>query len=171
MAHAHSARPVAGTLAVVAALLVALTLPASAQGPPLSGSGSAIVTDFDIPEPGEPGGRVDLGNSDNWRQTRTLEGHTVGEGPLDGEFRQVVTGIVRDRTNVVTFHGTMTFTGTVEGCAGVHALTLAITGRGHANPPVTEAKVQIIGPSDIRGGGTVSQVVDQLTYDIRYVCP
>lgn len=155
---------------LIVGLLLALAAPAVAQGPPLSGSGSAIVTDLIIPEPDEPGGRVDLGQSDNWRQTRTLVGETIGEGPLDGTFEQVVTGVVRDRTNDVTFHGTMTFTGTVEGCDGVHRLVLAITGRGQASPPVTEAKVQVIGPSAVSGGGTVSQVVQTLTYDIQYVC-
>ena len=173
MAPVRPVRSITGTLVVVAGLLLALTVPASAQGPPLSGSGSAVVTEFDIPQPGEPGGRVDLGDSGNWRQTRTLLGETLegDEGPLDGTFEQVVTGIVRDRTNVVTFHGTMTFTGTVEGCDGEHRLTLAITGRGQASPPVTEATVQIVGPSTVNGGGTVSQVVDQLTYEVQYVCP
>lgn len=151
-------------------LLLALSAPAEAQGPPLSGSGHALVTHFGIPAPDEPGGRVDLGTSGNWQQTRTLKGETV-DGPLHGTFEQVVTGIVRDRTNQVTFHGTMTFNGTVEGCEGEHTLMLAITGRGQANPPVTEARAQVVGPSGVKGGGTISQLVQDLTYDIQYVCP
>jgi hypothetical protein len=159
-----------GTLVAIVGLLLALSAPAVAQGPPLSGSGSAIVTDFVIPAPDEPGGRVDLGTSGNWQQTRTLKGHTI-DGPLDGTFEQIVTGIVRDRTNQVTFHGTMIFNGTVEGCEGVHTLMLAITGRGQANPPVTEARAQVVGPSGVKGGGTISQLVQMLTYEIQYVCP
>jgi hypothetical protein len=169
MTRAERARfTITGTVIAVS-VLMALSVPAAAQAPPLTGSGSAVITEFLIPEPGEPGGRIDLGNSGNWQQTRTLRGETI-DGPLDGTVEQVVTGIVRDRTNEVTFHGTMTFTGTVQGCEGEHTLTLAITGRGQASPPVTEARVQVLGQSSVNGGGTVSQVGTALTYDIQYVC-
>jgi hypothetical protein len=159
-----------GTLLAIAGLLLALSAPAVAQSSPLSGSGNAVITEFMIPEPGEPGGRVDLGSSGNWQQTRTLKGQTL-DGPLNGTFEQVVTGIVRDRTNQVTFHGTMIFNGTVEGCEGEHTLMLAITGRGQANPPVTEARAQVVSQSGVKGGGTISQFVQTLAYEIQYVCP
>jgi len=159
----HSRRT--GGTALVVVVLMLLAAPAGAQGPPQSGSGSGLVTDID------PGERFDLGNSGNWRQTRTLTGYVV-DGPLAGSFEQTVTGLVRDRTNVVTFHGTMIFQGTIKGCEGEHTITLGVTGRGQANPPVTEALVHVIDSSagDVTGRGTVSQDVFDLTYDIHYRC-
>ena len=168
----HSRRT-AGTAMVVAALMLLLAAPAGAQGPPQTGSGSAVVEEFIIPAPGEPGGRVDLGNSGNWRQTRTLTGFVI-DGPLaGGTFEQTVTGVVRDRTNFVTFHGTMTVVGTVDGCGDdVHTITLGVSGRGQADPPVTEASVHVIdsSPGHVTGRGTVSQVGPFLSYDIQYIC-
>jgi hypothetical protein len=168
----HSRRTV-GTALVVAALMLLLAAPAGAQGPPQAGSGNAVVDDFIIPAPGEPGGRVDLGNSGNWRQTRTLEG-TVTTGPLAGStFEQTVTGVVRTDANFVTFHGTMTVEGPfADFCDGVDTITLGVTGRGQANPPVTEASVHVIdsSPGGVTGRGTVSQEGPFLSYDIQYIC-
>ena len=168
----HSRRT-AGTALVVAALMLLLAAPAGAQGPPQSGSGNAVVQEFIIPEPGEPGGRVDLGNSGNWRQTRTLTG-LVTTGPLaGGTFEQTVTGVVRTDANFVTFHGTMTVEGPfADFCDGVHTITLGVTGRGQADPPMTEASVHVIdsSPGHVSGRGTVSQEGPLLTYDIQYIC-
>ena len=174
----HSRRT-AGTALVVAALMLLLAAPAGAQGPPQTGSGTGtgVVTDI------EEGDKIVLGRSGNWRQTRTLTGF-VNEGPLAGEFVQTVTGVVRTDANFVTFHGTMDFTGTIDGCDGEHKITLGVTGRGQANPPVTEASVHVIDSSSghVTGRGTVSQFppeqlptevgdpISLLTYDIQYIC-
>lgn len=163
---------IAGTrmlVALVAALaMLLLASPAAAQGPSMQGSGTGVVTDI------AQGERTDLGRSGNWVQTRTLTGF-IDDGPLDGTFEQTVRGVVRDRTGFVTFSGTLTFTGTIEGCGDEeHTVTLGVSGRGQANPPVTEARVRVIGPpSDglhITGHGTVNQEVLGLTYDIEYRC-
>ena len=171
----HSRRT-AGTALVVAALMLLLAAPAGAQGPPQTGSGEAIVTFIDPPPP-EPGDRVDLGNSGNWRQTRTLTGDII-DGPLGGgSFEQTVTGVVRTDANFVTYHGTMTVESPAEDpfkdlCDGVDTITLGVTGRGQAAPPVTEASVHVIdsSPGDVTGRGTVTQVGESLTYDIQYIC-
>ena len=157
---------------VALALLTAVLLvpaPAGAAGPPLEGTGSGM---FAPPEEGE---RIrDAGASGAWIEERTLTG-VVLSGPLDGVLVQNVTGLVRQPANFVTFRGTATFTGTIEGCGDeVHTLTLRLTGRGQANPPITEAQVSVVDQSSegprVTGRGTVSQNVASFDYYVRYVC-
>ena len=156
----------ASTTLIAAIALLLFAAPAGAQGPPTQGGGSGTgIDDHDD--------RTDFGQSGNWRETRTLTGFTV-DGPLDGTFEQTVTGVVRTDRNFVTFHGTLEFTGKIDGCGDEeHTVILGINGRGEASPPVTEAKVRVIGASDglhITGQGTVSQDVFALAYDVEYRC-
>ncbi len=159
---------------VALVLMVAVLLlpaPAGATGPPLEGSGSGV---FELPGPEDTERIRDAGAGGNWIEQRTLTGQVVS-GPLDGELVQHVTGMVRQPANFVTFRGTATFTGTIEGCGDeVHTLTLRLTGRGQANPPITDSQMHIVDQSSgdlhITGQGTVSQTGANFTYDIRYVC-
>ena len=157
---------------VALVLMVAVGLlasPAGAAGPPLEGSGTGQFA------PPEEGDRIrDAGASGAWIEERTLTGQ-VETGPLSGVLEQHVIGTVRQPANFVTFRGVATFTGTIEGCGDeVHTITLGLTGRGQANPPITESQMRVIGqPSSdlhITGQGTVSQTGPLFEYDIRYVC-
>jgi hypothetical protein len=157
--------PVSLLAALLAALLaVALSAaPASASGPPLEGSGTGLVTALSIDSVRAAGS--------NSIQERTLTG-TV-DGVLRGTWEQQVRGVVHDG-RLVTFQGTMTFSGTLEGC-GAGTITLGVSGRGTPGAaPVTEAQVRVIDqPSntiDVTGVGTVEQTGPFMTYDIRFVC-
>ncbi len=159
----------ARVMLVLTVAVLMLAAPAGAAGPPLEGSGEGA---FAPPEPGE---RIrEAGASGAWIEERTLTGE-VTSGPLEGELVQHVTGTVRQPANFVTFHGTAMFTGTIEGCGEEeHTLTLRLTGRGQANPPVTESQMHVVDQSSggprVTGQGTVSQIGADFTYDIRYVC-
>jgi hypothetical protein len=148
-----------------AVALLLLAAPAVAQGPPQSGSGEGMITDFDITPVREAGG--------NRFEDRVLTGFVTGD--LEGSFVEHVSGMVHKSGRVV-FSGTMTFTGTVGDC-GEGTITLGLTGRGEVVEPgfpVTEAQVRVIDQSSndvaVTGTGTVSQEGPSLTYDISYVC-
>ena len=159
---------------VALVLLMAVLLlpaPAEAAGPPLQGTGNGVLA---LPGPEDSTRIRDAGASGAWIEQRTLTGETLS-GPLNGVLVQNVTGLVRQPANFVTFRGTATFTGTIEGCGDeVHTLALRVTGRGQASPPITEAQISVVDqPSDgprVTGRGTVSQVGPLFSYDIRYVC-
>lgn len=156
--------PFLSTVRLTLAVAIALGLLAApaAAGPPEEGSGSGTILTLDITSSREAGGNV--------IQERTLTG-TVS-GTLDGTFVEQVRGVIH-ANGLVTFQGTMHFTGTLEGC-GEGSLTLGLSGRGVAGLPVTDAQVRVINQSantiDATGTGTVHQEGPSLTYDIRYVC-
>lgn len=146
-------------LGVVAALVLAAP---AAAGPPQTGSGTGMITSLDITSQREAGG--------NSIQERSLTG-TV-DGTLQGTFVENVRGVVH-RNGLVTFSGTMTFTGVVGEC-GEGTIMLGLSGRGQAGTPVTEAKVRVVNQAantvGVTGNGVVRQAGPFLTYEIRYVC-
>lgn len=148
-------------LAGVAALLL-LATPAGAQGPPLQGSGTGTVESLVITSSREAG--------ENVIQERTLTGTVTGT--LEGTFVERVRGVIHgDR--LVTFQGTLTFTGTLQDC-GEGTITLGVSGRGVPGVPVTEAKLRVIDQAsntiDVTGVGTVDQVGPNMEYELQYVC-
>jgi hypothetical protein len=154
----------AGYLALVAVLaLLLMAAPAAATGPPQTGSGNGVITNLEITSERTAG--------PNSIQERTIT--MAVTGTLDGTFVQEVRGVVHDG-RFVTFQGTGTFTGTMEGC-GAGTVTLGITGKGSAGQhPVTESSVRVIGSAsntiDARGVGTVLQDGPLMSYEIRFIC-
>lgn len=150
---------------VLSAALMTLLLfapVAGAAGPPVTGAGTGTVASLEITSAREAGGNV--------IQDRTLTGTVTGT--LEGSFEQHVRGVIHgDR--LVTFQGTLTFTGTLEGC-GEGTITLGVSGHGVPGVPVTESTVRVINQSsntiDVTGVGTVSQVGPAMEYELRYVC-
>lgn len=135
-------------------------------GPPVSGSGDAVITNLEVFPVREVGG--------NTFEDRVLQGRTLS-GPLDGTFEQKVSGKVHENGRVV-FRGRMEFTGTVGDC-GEGTINLGISGRGDVPEPglpITEASARVINQAantvDVTGTGNLSQEGPFLTYDIRYVC-
>ena len=135
------------------------------SGPPVSGSGTGMITNLEVFPVREVGGNV--------FEDRILRG-TVS-GTLDGTFEQNVSGMVHKNGRVV-FRGTMSFAGTLEDC-DEGTINLAVSGRGHIPTPgfpITEASVRVINQPantiDATGTGTVFQEGPQLTYEIQYVC-
>lgn len=135
-------------------------------GPPVSGSGEAIITDLEVFPVREVGG--------NTFEDRVLRGETLS-GPLDGTFEQTVSGKVHASGRVV-FRGTIEFTGSLGDC-GEGIINLGVSGRGHVPEPgfpITEASVRVINQAantiDVTGTGTLSQTGPHLLYDIQYVC-
>jgi hypothetical protein len=76
-------------------------------------------------------------------------------------------------SGLVTFQGTIAFTGTVASC-GSGSLTLGVSGQGVTGAPVTESQVRVIGTASntiaAHGVGTVSQTGPSLSYEIQYQC-
>lgn len=161
-------RPRHGTISrLTTASYPALTAPAAEAARPLNGSGTGQITFLD------EGEARSAGWSGNVLKSRTLSG--LVDGALVGSVEQAVTGMVRPSSNTVTFHGIMRFTGTIDGCGTeVHTLTLRLSGRGQANPPVTSSRVTVVGQPggtrDVTGHGTIEQIESKLTYDLQYVC-
>jgi hypothetical protein len=93
-------------------------------------------------------------------------------GTLQGTFDEQVRGVIHP-TGLVTFEGTMTFTGTVQGC-GTGTIKLGVSGQGVSGAPVSESRVRVIESASntlaVHGVGTVSQVGPNLTYTIQYQC-
>lgn len=153
-----------GTILVAAVIsLLFVAAPVAAADTPESGSGTGVITGLEVVSQ-RTAGRNSI-------QERVL---TVAvTGTLEGELVQHVRGVVHDG-QFVTFQGTATFTGTMEGC-GEGTLTLGLSGKGSAGPhPVTEATVQVIDQSSntigARGVGTVSQDGPLMTYEIQFTC-
>ena len=135
-------------------------------GPPVSGSGDALITNLEAFPVREVGG--------NTFEDRVLHGKTVS-GPLDGTFEQTVSGKVHASGRVV-FRGRIEFTGSLGDC-GEGTLNLGVSGRGHVPQPgfpITEASVRVIDQAtntiDVTGTGSLFQRGPELTYDIQYVC-
>jgi hypothetical protein len=103
-------------------------------------------------------------------QERVLTGTVTGT--LQGTFEEHVRGVIHPN-GLVTFEGTMTFTGSVAGC-GTGTLTLGVTGQGVTGVPVTESTVRVINAAAntlaVRGVGTVSQTGPFMTYQVQYQC-
>jgi hypothetical protein len=146
--------------------LLLMAAPVAAAGPPMTGTGTAVIESIEITPIRNAGG--------NRIETRTLTGRTI-DGTLDGTFVQHVTGVIHPN-GLVTFHGVLLFTGTVEGCGWEEGtLILGLSGRGEAGMmPVTEASVRVINQAAntllVTGQGTVFQEGPQLGYEIRYIC-
>jgi hypothetical protein len=131
-------------------------------GPPLTGSGSGMITALEITSSRNAGPNV--------IQERYIEA-TI-EGALEGTFVQQTKGVIHGN-GLITFQGTMEFTGTVAGC-GEGTLTAALSGTGQAGVPVTDAKFRVInqasGTLGVAGTGSMHQVGPAFTYEVRYVC-
>lgn len=146
-----------------AALLLTSAAPAAASGPPLTGSGSGVITSVQETSSRDAGG--------NRIAERRLEGFLTGA--LEGTFVEEVRGVVHGN-GTVTFHGILEFTGTVAGC-GSGTVTGRLAGKGTGGPsPQTEARFTAVeGPSspiDTTGTGVVVQDGPFLTYEIQYHC-
>lgn len=158
---------------VAAALLTAMVLApagaAGAAGPPLQGEGTGVLTAL-------PEITVVREAAGNRTEQRVLRG--IVTGSLDGSFVQDVIGTVHERTEHVTFRGTLRFVGTVAGCGDeVHTLTLGLTGRGDTSTsgtPVTVATVRVLRQPDnslaVTGSGVVEQDGPLLSYRVTYAC-
>jgi hypothetical protein len=154
-----SKRSLALAVAGFGALTCAAPLTASA---PVTGSGSGTIAVREVTTIRQPGGNV--------IQERTLEG--VVTGTLQGAFVDHVRGVIH-KSGLITFHGTMTFTGAVAGC-GSGTLTVGLTGTGTAGAPVTTTALHVIehgrNTLPVHGIGTVHQVGASFTYHIRFHC-
>jgi hypothetical protein len=152
--------PLAPCAAVV--LLGWFTGLAVAAGPPQKGTGTGTITSFEITSSRDAG--------PNRIQERRLEGTL--DGTFQGTFVELVSGVIHPN-GLVTFQGTLEFTGTIDGC-GAGALTGALSGQGQSGLPVTEAALRVIDqPSNtlhVTGKGTVRQVGRDMTYEVQYVC-
>jgi hypothetical protein len=148
------------TAVLVVVALFVLAVPAEAR--PLGGAGTGMITGLDVDVIREAGGNV--------TQVRQVEG--VVEGAVEGTFVQTVTGVVH-KSGLVTFHGTMTFTGTVEGC-GEGTFTVGVTGRAQSGLPTADATFRVINQAAntlaVRGTGTLRQVGPAFTYEVAYTC-
>lgn len=150
---------VCGAMLLFAALMLVMVPPAFAQGPLLTGEGEGVITSVDETLIREAGG--------NRIAERVLEGTLTGT--LEGTFREEVRGVVH-RNGRVTFHGTLTFEGTAEGCGAV-TVTARLSGRGQAgDAPVTEGTFALVGQQDATGHGTVMQAGPLMTYEVQYIC-
>jgi hypothetical protein len=129
---------------------------------PTSGSGIGTIGSLSI----TPVRRAD----GNTIQERELKG-TVS-GTLVGTFEEQVRGVIHP-TGLVTFQGTMTFTGTVDGC-GTGTIKLGVSGQGVTGAPETQSSVRVIDSASnslaVHGVGTVTQRGPALTYTIQYQC-
>lgn len=160
---AHRPASLAAAVASAGALLLALAAGAWAQGPPLAGSGSGVITSVQVTSSRDAGG--------NRIEERRLEG--VLSGTLEGQFVEEVRGVVH-RDGQVNFHGTLVFTGTVAEC-GEGVVHARLSGKGTAGQaPQTEATFSVVDqPSNTvaaTGGGEVVQDGPFLDYQIQYVC-
>ncbi len=154
-------RSLSGTAAGTAVFALLTAGPAWAA-PPQSGSGTGSIA------------RIHEISS------RDAGGNTIVERELGGTFTGTLSGDVVERVRgvvhpdgTVTFQGTLVFTGTVDGC-GTGTVTARVVGKGQADPPVTEATIQVIDQSSntvrVTGHGTVQQNGPLLSYSIQYSC-
>jgi hypothetical protein len=131
-------------------------------GPPQTGSGGGMITKLQITSSRNAGPNV--------IQERYIE--AAIQGALEGTFVQQTKGVIHGN-GLITFQGTMEFTGTVEGC-GEGTLRAALSGTGQAGVPVTDATFRVIdqasGTLGVAGTGTMHQVGPAFTYEVRYVC-
>lgn len=152
-------------VALCAALLPGwLAEPASAAGPPRTGTGTGVITSVVITSTRAAG--------PNTIQERRLEGAL--EGALQGVFVQDARGVIHP-DGLVTFQATLEFAGTVEGCGDEEGtLTAAVSGHGQAGQPVTYATVRVINQASntlrVNGQGWMHQVGADVTYEVKYVC-
>ena len=166
----HSLR--SSCLAAAAVAVVTLVSAAPAQAaPPQSGGGEGTIERIDELSSRTAGTNVIV--------ERTLGGTFTGT--LSGTVLERVRGVVRP-DGTVTFHGTLVFTGTVDGCGtgtGTEILTARLEGRGQTTGgllggPLTEANVQIVDQAantvGVTGHGSVQQNGPLLSYSIRYSC-
>jgi hypothetical protein len=149
------------TALAAGAAAVVLAAPLAAA-PPVAGSGSGTIVVRDVTTIRQADGNV--------IQERTLEGALTGT--LTGTFVEHVRGVIH-KSGSVTFHGVMTFTGSVAGC-GSGTVVLGVNGRGVAGAPTTEGRLRTIAHSrstlDVHGVGTFQQVGPSLTYEARLQC-
>jgi hypothetical protein len=133
----------------------------SAAGPPLTGSGTGVITSLIITSSRTAGTNV--------IQTRRLEG--MVDGVLQGTFTEDVRGVIHGN-GLVTFQGTLEFTGSVADCPDVTGLTASIAGQGRAGLPVSETRWAVTGSTGgrVTGTGTIYQEGPALTYEGRYRC-
>jgi hypothetical protein len=156
---AHS--KLAAVMAMLIAMFLIFTVPASASAL-LTGTGTGAIGLVSITTVRSADGNV--------IQERHLAGTVAGT--LQGTFVEDVRGVIHP-SGLVTFEGTLNFTGTVADC-GSGSLTLGVSGQGVTGAPVTESKVRVIDSASntiaAHGVGTVSQSGPSLTYEIQYKC-
>lgn len=150
-------------LTTVAAVTLTLALAAPvAAGPPEDGSGVGTVTHRVI---------VDSRDADGNVIQDRINGGVLG-GTFDGDFEQFLRGVIH-KDGMVTFHGTMVFTGVVGDC-GVGTITLELEGKGVAGAPITEGRMRTIdqGTDTVKVHviGTFSQVGATFTYAGQFDC-
>ncbi len=150
-------------LAIVGALVGALVLafPALAS-PPITGSGTGLVTSITTTSSRSAGPNV--------IEERDVAGTISGD--LNGTFTEHVRGVIH-KDGLLTLQGTLTFTGTIEGC-GSGMVTLGVSGRRASAADVIVSNVRVIHSASssiaVSGVGTVIQDGPFLTYDVRYHC-
>jgi hypothetical protein len=136
---------------------------AGALGPPLTGSGTAVIHALEVFPIREAG--------PNRIQERKLTGTL--SGTLEGTFVEHARGTIHG-TGLVTYQATFVFEGTVDGCEGPGTFRASLSGTGQAGVPVTEATFRVIDQASntlrIAGTGTMRQVGPTATYTVRYVC-
>lgn len=136
---------------------------AGGLGPPLTGSGTGMITSLEITSERQAG--------PNRIQERTLTG--ILDGTLQGSFEEHARGVIHG-TGLITFQATFVFTGTVEGCEGEGSFSASLSGTGQAGEPITDASFRVVDQASntlrIAGTGTMRQVGPHATYDVRYVC-
>jgi hypothetical protein len=136
---------------------------AGALGPPLTGSGTAVIHDLEVFPIREAG--------PNRIQERRLTGTLFGT--LEGTFVEHARGTIHG-TGLVTYQATFVFEGTVDGCEGPGTFRASLSGTGQAGLPETDATFRVIDQASntlrIGGTGTMRQVGPTATYTVRYVC-
>ena len=163
----HSIRTVFVSILALGVLLIPVTAPASSQGVVRSGEGTGYFTSLEETSSRQAGA--------NRIAERVLTG-VLTSGPLQGEFTERVRGVIHP-TGQVTFHGTMEFTGTAEGCNDGQPGTVVarLSGTGQAGAaPVTDATFALVdraaGSLAATGQGSVHQDGLQVSYTVQYVC-
>lgn len=131
-------------------------------GVPQHGSGTGVITSLVITSSRTAGSNI--------IQTRRLEG--IATGTLEGTFVEEVSGVIHG-SGLVTFHGTLEFTGTVADC-GSGTISGTLRGTGQAGLPTSETRFSVTNQASntlrVTGTGTMSQVGPALTYEIQYKC-
>jgi hypothetical protein len=156
-----------------AAMVVALAVPAAAQGPPQSGSGEGTITALEITSSRFAG--------PNEIQERKLEAKLV-DGPLQGTFVEETRGVIRPNGKV-TFQGVMEFTGELYGCGDeplegtltARFAGTAVAGDPESGTPVTaEAKFRVVNQASntipVSAQGTFTQTGPVFSYTVQFVC-
>lgn len=150
--------------AVFGALVAVLVLafPASASRP-MTGSGTGMVTSIATTSSRAVGTNV--------VEERDVAG-MIDTGPLNGTFTEHVRGVIH-QGGLLTFRGTMTFNGSVEGC-GSGMVTLGVSGYRASAGEVVVTNVNVIDAASntiaVHGVGIVDQAGWDLTYQVQYQC-